>query len=108
MCSYKGSNLGEEDETGEGVSKDPNQKEEENMQNEVLATNGYVNPLDKNCFNVKESKSTKTKLDSTIKQNNQKVTGGANFFEGVEKLLEVWFTRAGGCLEDSDLRNIPR
>ena len=35
-------------------------------------------------------------------------TKETNFFEGVEKLLEVWFTRSGGGLEGSDLRNIPR
>ena len=39
---------------------------------------------------------------------NQNSGKAANFFEGVEKLLEVWFTRAGGGTDASDLRNIPR
>ncbi|XP_059476410.1 S-adenosylmethionine decarboxylase proenzyme isoform X2 [Neocloeon triangulifer] len=30
------------------------------------------------------------------------------FFEGVEKLLEVWFTRSDGRVDDCDLRKIPR
>ena len=30
------------------------------------------------------------------------------FFEGVEKLLEVWFTNSESGTEGSDLRNIPR
>ena len=31
-----------------------------------------------------------------------------SFFEGVEKLLEVWFTKGNGDIEDCDLRRIPR
>ncbi len=31
-----------------------------------------------------------------------------HFFEGVEKLLEVWFTAEDGISVDSDLRRIPR
>jgi hypothetical protein len=42
---------------------------------------------------------------SKTNQNNGKAS---NFFEGVEKLLEVWFTRAGGGTDATDLRNIPR
>jgi S-adenosylmethionine decarboxylase len=30
------------------------------------------------------------------------------FFEGVEKLLEVWFTRSDGRVDTCDLRKIPR
>ena len=30
------------------------------------------------------------------------------FFEGVEKLLEVWFTNKSGDVENCDLRDIPR
>lgn len=32
----------------------------------------------------------------------------SNFFEGTEKLLEVWFTRKDGNVGDCDLRDIPR
>ncbi len=32
----------------------------------------------------------------------------SSFFEGVEKLLEVWFTKQNGDIEDCDLRKIPR
>ena len=31
-----------------------------------------------------------------------------HFFEGVEKLLEVWFTRKDGMTNNCDLRKIPR
>lgn len=31
-----------------------------------------------------------------------------NFFEGVEKLLEVWFTSKKSDVHDCDLRKIPR
>ncbi len=32
-----------------------------------------------------------------------------DFFEGTEKLLEIWFTRSNGkCTKNNDLRNIPR
>ncbi|XP_032877882.1 S-adenosylmethionine decarboxylase proenzyme isoform X2 [Amblyraja radiata] len=33
---------------------------------------------------------------------------GAHFFEGTEKLLEVWFSRQDKCKESGDLRTIPR
>jgi hypothetical protein len=32
----------------------------------------------------------------------------SSFFEGVEKLLEVWFTKQNGVTEGCDLRKIPR
>jgi len=32
----------------------------------------------------------------------------SHFFEGVEKLLEVWFTESSGCSGEADLRKIPR
>ncbi|XP_069705387.1 S-adenosylmethionine decarboxylase proenzyme isoform X2 [Periplaneta americana] len=35
-------------------------------------------------------------------------SNGVQFFEGVEKLLEIWFTRADGNIKQCDLRNIPR
>ena len=41
-------------------------------------------------------------------EENQKSEKATNFFEGVEKLLEVWFTDCGGETGDSDLRKIPR
>ncbi len=31
-----------------------------------------------------------------------------HYFEGVEKLLEVWFTRKDGALHHCDLRKVPR
>ena len=31
-----------------------------------------------------------------------------SFFEGVEKLLEVWFSKGNSDFEDCDLRRIPR
>ena len=33
---------------------------------------------------------------------------GAHFFEGTEKLLEVWFTRQDEAKGTGDLRTIPR
>ena len=33
---------------------------------------------------------------------------GSSFFEGVEKLLEVWFTTVDGDIKSCDLRRIPR
>ena len=33
---------------------------------------------------------------------------GSSFFEGVEKLLEVWFTTVDGDINNCDLRRIPR
>ncbi|PSN54906.1 S-adenosylmethionine decarboxylase proenzyme [Blattella germanica] len=35
-------------------------------------------------------------------------SNGVQFFEGVEKLLEIWFTRSDGNTKQCDLRNIPR
>lgn len=31
-----------------------------------------------------------------------------HYFEGVEKLLEVWFTRKDGAVHHCDLRKVPR
>ena len=31
-----------------------------------------------------------------------------HYFEGVEKLLEVWFTRKDGGINQCDLRKVPR
>lgn len=33
---------------------------------------------------------------------------GVQFFEGVEKLLEIWFTNSAGDNKNADLRKIPR
>ncbi|KAF5277459.1 hypothetical protein FQA39_LY18489 [Lamprigera yunnana] len=33
---------------------------------------------------------------------------GVHFFEGVEKLLEIWFTNGAECNKHADLRKIPR
>lgn len=33
---------------------------------------------------------------------------GVQFFEGVEKLLEVWFINSAGDNKTGDLRKIPR
>jgi len=32
----------------------------------------------------------------------------SHYFEGVEKLLEVWFTCKDGAVHNSDLRKVPR
>merc|ERR1712179_96089 len=47
-------------------------------------------------------------LKTESSEENQKSEKATNFFEGVEKLLEVWFTDCGGETGDSDLRKIPR
>ncbi|CAH1108250.1 unnamed protein product [Psylliodes chrysocephalus] len=36
------------------------------------------------------------------------VLNGVNYFEGVEKLLEIWFTTSDGNHKSADLRRIPR
>ena len=42
-------------------------------------------------------------------QDNEVSSGSpGEFFEGVEKLLEVWFTTQSGNTENCDLRRIPR
>lgn len=39
---------------------------------------------------------------------DSEVNDGAQYFEGVEKLLELWFTRSDGNAKQCDLRKIPR
>ena len=39
---------------------------------------------------------------------NDKLSATGEFFEGVEKLLEVWFTTQSGNTANCDLRRIPR
>ena len=57
---------------------------------------------------------TKTDIPSEDKATNAIVSmenGGAtsgHFFEGVEKLLEVWFKKESGDIHQGDLRKIPR
>lgn len=36
------------------------------------------------------------------------MSDGVQFFEGVEKLLEIWFTTSDGNNKSPDLRKIPR
>ena len=81
-------------------------KRKENLEKEnVNKVNGAIS-LQQNCQSyIAVVKSVQDTADSKIIQNNEKAV---NFFEGVEKLLEVWFTRAGEGTEASDLRNIPR
>jgi len=44
-----------------------------------------------------------------IKDNSADNPGdNVHFFEGVEKLLEIWFTNSKGKQHQSDLRQIPR
>ena len=42
------------------------------------------------------------------KGNNKLSSDSGEFFEGVEKLLEVWYTTQSGNIDDCDLRRIPR
>ena len=42
------------------------------------------------------------------KGNNTLSSDAGEFFEGVEKLLEVWYTTQSGNIDDCDLRRIPR
>lgn len=39
---------------------------------------------------------------------DSEVNNGAQYFEGVEKLLELWFTKSEGNTKQCDLRKIPR
>ena len=75
----------------------------ENGVETATETNGASNVQD----NYENSVDT---IDESVTEPNR--TNGCketNFFEGVEKLLEVWFTGSRkGDAEESDLRNIPR
>ena len=42
------------------------------------------------------------------RSDKDKICATEEFFEGVEKLLEVWFTTQSGNTENCDLRRIPR
>lgn len=39
---------------------------------------------------------------------NNNSDDGGQYFEGVEKLLEIWFTNSDGNDKQFDLRKIPR
>ena len=75
------------------------EKENINKVNGAIALQQNLQPY------IAVVKSVQDTADSKTIQKNEKAV---NFFEGVEKLLEVWFTRAGGGTEASVLRNIPR
>ena len=94
-----------EEEGREGDSRGKEREEEEKEEKNNRQINGVVNSQETAVVH-----SQGKTADYETNQNSQKLTPGkgANFFEGVEKLLEVWFTRSGGSTETSDLRNIPR
>ena len=46
--------------------------------------------------------------DTSCDSDNSMAPYGSSFFEGVEKLLEVWFTTMDGEIDNCDLRRIPR
>ena len=82
------------------------ERRKENLEKENINKVNGAFVLQQNCQPyIAVVKSVQDTADSKTIQNNEKAV---NFFEGVEKLLEVWFTRAGGGTEASDLRNIPR
>ena len=49
-----------------------------------------------------------TMMDGPDQDNEVSSGSPGEFFEGVEKLLEVWFTTQSGNTENCDLRRIPR
>ena len=84
------------------------ERRKENLEKENINKVNGAFVLQQNCQPyIAVVKSVQDTADSKTIQNNEKAV---NFFEGVEKLLEVWFTRAGEGVgtEASDLRNIPR
>lgn len=46
--------------------------------------------------------------DIIVKQQDEDGAESVQFFEGVEKLLELWFTSSDGKDNTRDLRKIPR
>ncbi|CAL4061155.1 unnamed protein product, partial [Meganyctiphanes norvegica] len=52
-----------------------------------------------------ESWNVMTRTATTMAANDN---NNSHFFEGVEKLLEVWFTRKDGMTHSCDLRKVPR
>ncbi|OXU27955.1 hypothetical protein TSAR_009986 [Trichomalopsis sarcophagae] len=50
---------------------------------------------------------TNGKVENGLSDSNEAVES-VQFFEGVEKLLEIWFTSTDGNNSKRDLRQIPR
>jgi hypothetical protein len=102
MCSY--TVLGGGEAGGEGGVRRVHKDEEGIPKEEIkcqLNNELQEDDLPNNTIAQSQQQATNSKT-------NQSSGKAANFFEGVEKLLEVWFTWAGGGTDASDLRNIPR
>ena len=59
--------------------------------------------LESNSSEMSDVSSSASESDSEAGNSDKK-----SFFEGVEKLLEVWFTNKSGEIAGCDLRKIPR
>ena len=95
--------MGSGSETGEGDRS----KEDHSTEGEIAEEDdSYLTNQTVDTKADMESERVVFKTDSF--EENQKSEKATNFFEGVEKLLEVWFTDCGGETGDSDLRKIPR
>ena len=95
--------MGSGSETGEGDSS----REDHSTEGEIAEEDdSYLTNQTVDTKADMESERVVFKTDSF--EENQKSEKATNFFEGVEKLLEVWFTDCGGETGDSDLRKIPR
>ena len=102
MCSYTVLGGGE---GGDGEAIRSVNKDEEGIPKEGIKCQLNNELQEDDHPNTTIAQSQQQAANSKTNQNSGKA---ANFFEGVEKLLEVWFTRAGGDTDASDLRNIPR
>ena len=102
-CSAIPDRMGSGSETGEGdrSGEDHDTGGEIAEEDDSCQTNQTV---DTTAF----MESDRVVLKTESSEENQKSEKATNFFEGVEKLLEVWFTDCGGETGDSDLRKIPR
>lgn len=65
--------------------------------------NSSSDDCDDCCDGSEEVSSTKSSSSCS-----PSTASSSTFFEGVEKLLEVWFANSDGNSENSDLRKIPR
>ena len=65
-----------------------------------------MNHVEKNKIVFSEQRTEKHTVPEIVENRQRKEEN--HFFEGVEKLLEVWFTAKSGKTESCDLRNIPR
>ena len=54
---------------------------------------------------MRQDKTSSTALQ--VPSSSKSMVNTTSFFEGVEKLLEVWFTREDGDIDCGDLRKIP-